>query len=238
MKFSCLIVDDEPYAIEIIESYVQQLSSLHLAGKCKNALEATQILNETKIDILFLDIEMPFLNGVDMIRGLNYKPKVILITAFRDYAVDGYELDVTDYLLKPVPFPRFNQAVNKAIASLTKTAATGDEKQKDHIFFKVDKKLVSVKLDDILYIESLKDYVRVKTAAESFIVYQTMNSLQEKLPESNFFRIQKSYIVALNKIKSIEGNMVEVACEKIPISRNCKDEVLQLILSKGISGLK
>ena len=238
MKFSCLIVDDEPYAIEIIENYAEQIKSLQVVGKCSNALEATQLLQERKIDIIFLDIEMPFLNGLDMIRALNYKPQIILITAFRDYAIDSFELGVTDYLLKPVSFPRFNKAVNKAMSALTGDPANEKEIEKDHIFFKVDKKLVSIKLDDILYIESLKDYVRVKTLTESFVVYQTMNSLQEKLPAENFFRIQKSYIIALNKVKSVEGNMVEIASEKIPISRHCKDEVLRLIFSKSISGVR
>ena len=238
MKYTCLIIDDEPYAIEIIENYVLQIDKLELAGKCKNALEAINHIHEQRPDILFLDIDMPFFNGVDLIKTLDYKPQIILITAFRDYAIDSYELDVTDYLLKPVPFSRFTKAVNKAISSLNILRVPAREADKDHIIFKVDKKLISVKLDDILYIESLKDYVSVQTKSEKFVVYQTMNSLEEKLPKPDFFRIQKSFIIAIDKIRSVEGNTVDVNSKKIPISRHCKAEALNLIFSRNISGIK
>lgn len=238
MKFSCLIIDDEPYAIEIIESYVEQIHSLELAGKCRNALEAIALMHEKKPDILFLDIEMPFLNGVDFIKTLDYTPQVILITAFRNYAIEGFDLDVTDYLLKPVSFARFTKAVNKAIYALRGCNSPEKEISKEHILFKVDKKLISVKLDDILYIESLKDYVSVQTSGERFVVYQTMNSLSEKLPQDRFFRIQKSFIIAIDKVRSIEGNTVEIGSKKIPVSRHSKEEALALIFSRNISGIR
>lgn len=238
MRYSCLIVDDEPYAIEIIENYVSQIGDLDLVGKCYNAVQTMQMLHDQKVDIIFLDIEMPLINGLELIKTLDYKPQIILITAFRDYAIDGFDLDVADYLLKPVSFTRFHKAVNKAISALTSARSNEKESEKDHIFFKVDKKLVSIKLEDILYIESLKDYVRVKTLNGNYIVYQTLNGVQAKLPASNFFRVQKSYIIAINKVKSVEGNTLEIASEKIPISRHCKEEVLKLILSKGISAFR
>lgn len=239
MKKNCLIVDDEPYAHEVLINYIHQVDFLNLVGACKSAMEAVNILREQKIDLLFLDIDMPLLNGIDFLKTLSNPPHVIITTAHRDYAIEGFELEVSDYLLKPIPFNRFIKAVNRVIFNKpTAMTSIEGENKKDHIFFKVEKRIVKVYLDEILYIESLKDYVKVKTRSDNFIVYQTMAALEEILPSDSFLRVQKSYIIATNKVRSIEGNMVEIGDKQITLSRSQKENLTNLILGKGISGFR
>ncbi|MEM9888008.1 MAG: LytTR family DNA-binding domain-containing protein [Bacteroidota bacterium] len=233
-----IIVDDEPLAQDVLETYIEKFPDLHLVTKCDNAIEANQALKEHNIDLMFLDIQMPQLTGTDFLRSLAHPPKVIFTTAYSNYAVDGFELNAVDYLLKPISLDRFVKAVNKAIDQINlekkgETTAPKTEEEQDFIFVKADKKLVKVKFDDIIYIEGLKDYVIIRMAESRIITLQTMKSLESKLPAHLFQRIHRSYIIALDKIDAVVGNMVEVkekGKEKhLPIGKNYRDNLLSII---------
>lgn len=224
MKLQCLLVDDEPEALEVLESYVELVENLELAEKCENALQAFQILQEKPIDVIFLDIKMPKLLGTDFVRSLRNPPKVIFTTAYREYALDGFDLDVVDYLLKPIPFERFLKAVSR----LTKpeNSTSGIEKEmflpnKDtFLYFRADRKMIKVFTKDILYVESLKDYVKIITNnAKPLVVKQAISSLEEMLPDSHFVRIHRSYLVAIDKVKTYTSTHVEIEEKELPIGR-------------------
>lgn len=224
MKLHCLLVDDEPEALEVLESYVELVENLELAGKCENALQAFQVLQEKPIDVIFLDIKMPKLLGTDFVRSLRNPPKVIFTTAYREYALDGFDLDVVDYLLKPIPFERFL----KAVAKLTKSenGVNGVEKEafqpnKDtFLYFRAERKMIKVFTKDILYVESLKDYVKIITTnSKPLVVKQAISSLEEMLPETHFVRIHRSYLVAIDKIKTYTSTHVEITDTELPIGR-------------------
>ena len=217
-----LIVDDEPLAIEILEAYVSQIPQLHLVAKCSNALEANRVLQLEKIDLMFLDIEMPLLLGTDFLKSLQNPPKVIFTTAYPEFAVQGFELNALDYLLKPISMERFVKSINKLF-----------EKNTEYIFVKADKRLIKVNFSEILYIEGLKDYVIIRTDQNKIITLQTMKSLEEKLPSTKFIRVHRSFIVNLNRINAIVGNAIEII-EKgqnkhIPIGNNYKEEIEKMI---------
>jgi DNA-binding LytR/AlgR family response regulator len=232
-----LIVDDEPLAQDVIETYVHKVPELQLVGTCKNAIEASSILKNESVDLIFLDIQMPQLSGIDFLKSLTKKPLVIITTAFSDYAVEGFELNVVDYLLKPISFNRFLLAINRIIdskASSVNEAISKESNNKDSYFFvKADKKMVKINHADILYIEGLKDYVIIKLAKSRLVTLQTMKSLEDKLPSEIFKRIHRSYIVNLDKLEAIVGNTVEVREGeqqiKLPIGKNYKDELITLI---------
>ena len=234
-----LIVDDEPLAQDVLETYIEKMPDLHLVRKCSNALEANDVLQTQPVDLMLLDIQMPQLTGVDFLKTLNKPPLVIFTTAYPNYAIEGFELNAIDYLLKPISLERFMKAVNKAVeqiglknqAGMAKTAAESNEP--DYIFVKSDKKLVKVNYSEIVYVEGLKDYVIIRTDAGRVITLQTMKSLEDKLPLPTFKRIHRSYIVNMNKINAIIGNMVEVL-EKgqpkhLPIGKNYRDELQEMI---------
>ena len=243
MKIRCLIVDDEPLAIQVIQTYAQHIKNIELIAT-QNVLEAYDLIADNSIDVLFLDIQMPMLTGLDFIKSLENPPLVVIITAYRDFAIESFELDVVDYLLKPVPLPRFLKAINKVTGLLKlrkgeneKTVVPNNEKTKEdaaeqeHLFLRVDKKMVKVFLKDILYIESLKDYIRVKTKTEELIVHYTLTAITEQLPADKFMRIHRSYTVALRKVKAIDGNCVEVAGKLLPIGRNFLQETKDKLLN-------
>lgn len=244
MKLKALIIDDEPLAIKVIETYLQHFRDVEVVATCQNVMETYHILAHQNIDLIFLDIQMPMLTGLEFIKSLENPPMVIIITAYRDFAVESFELDVIDYLVKPVPLPRFLKALNKAVSHkktiaekemLTESKETKEVKEAispeiDHLFLKVDKKMVKVFLEDILYIESLKDYIKVKTRTEELIVHQTLTGITDMLPSQKFLRIHRSFTVALNKIKAIDGNCVEILGKLLPIGRNYIQEVKDKIL--------
>lgn len=236
MNYRCLIVDDEPLAIEIIESYTNRLDYLEVVSTCSNAIQAFEILQKEKIDLLFLDIQMPKLTGIDFIKTLQNPPKVILTTAYRDYAIESYELNVVDYLLKPISFERFLIAIQKACTLENQSGTTTENSSlnasDDYIYLKADKKMVKVPLDNILYIESLKDYIRVRTSEKDVISHQKISYLEEKLPEEHFLRVHRSYIVPIQKIESYCATSIEVPGHEIPIGRLYKNDVLDLLNSK------
>lgn len=231
-----IIVDDEPLAQDILETFVDKIPSLQLVKKCNNAIEAFDVLKHEDIDLMFLDIQMPQLTGIEFLKSLKQPPMVIFTTAYDNYALEGYELNVIDYLLKPISLERFMKAVNKAQNQyeLLKSGASAEAPvpeadPSDFIFVKADKKLVKVKYSEIKYIEGLKDYVIIRTDTGRVITLQTMKSLEEKLPANLFKRIHRSYIVALDKIEAIVGNMVEIEKKHLPIGKNYRDELLDII---------
>lgn len=232
----CIIVDDEPLAIEIMESYVQKVDQLELKGSFRNAVTAFSFLQSNPVDVIFLDIQMPKLTGIDFLKTLKNPPKVIFTTAYRDYALEGFELEIVDYLLKPIPFDRFLKAVSRVIQQpvqpIVKNAAA-NESTEQPLFFKVDKKMVKVKMSDILYIESIKDYVKVKTHDKEIITQQKIGYLEESLPKHIFLRTHRSFIAAINKIESYSASEIEIGKIQLPIGRNYKNEVLR-VLSKNV----
>ncbi len=197
----CIIVDDEPLAIEIVESYVKRIEELELVGSFRNAIAAFSYIQQNPVELIFLDIQMPKLSGIEFLKTLKNPPKVIITTAFRDYAIEGFELEVVDYLLKPIPFERFLKSVGKVLSSRMEaqpTPATGTVDP--FIYFKVDKKMVKTRIAEILYIESIKDYVKVRTSDKEIITQQKISYLDESLPSNQFLRIHRSFIVNLDKI--------------------------------------
>ena len=231
----CIIVDDEPLAIEIMESYVQKVKQLQLKGSFRNAVSAFSFLQSNPVDLIFLDIQMPKLTGIDFLKTLKNPPKVIFTTAYRDYALDGFELEVVDYLLKPIPFDRFLKAVSRVMPQPANTSAVSiaAETGEQPIFFRVDKKMVKVNVNDILYIESVKDYVKVKTQSKEITTQQKISYLEESLPKNLFLRIHRSFIVAINKIESYSATEIDIGNTQLPIGRNYKNDVLK-VLSKGV----
>lgn len=233
MVIRCIIVDDEPIALDILESYIQKIDNLHLIARCDNAIEAFNCLQKDPVDLLFLDIEMPKLDGIKLIKTLSNPPKVILTTAYREYALEGYTLDVVDYLLKPISFDRFLIAFTKVNrrsnlqSTITLNPDGEQEKPEPHIFLKVDKKMVKVALHDILYIEGLSNYVKVITTTRCLITYQKLSYLEQKLPHEQFFRIHRSFIIATDKIEAYTSNTIEICGKELPISRNYRNEVLK-----------
>ena len=235
-KITCLIVDDEPPALDVIEKYIASVHNLELAGTCADAVEALNFLRQQTIDLLFLDIQMPNLLGTDLIRTLKNPPKVIFTTAYRKFAVEGFELDAVDYLLKPISFERFLKAVNKVMETSLKAAENNDDYydhqnslQNAFINLRADRKNVKVLLDDILYIESLKDYIKVVTITKNIVTKQSISSIEEALPKNNFVRIHRSFIVAINKIESFTSDTIEIAKHELPISRMYRHEVEKLL---------
>jgi DNA-binding LytR/AlgR family response regulator len=228
----CIIVDDEPLAIEIMESYVSKVEQLHLEGTFRNAVSAFTFLQQHPVDLIFLDIQMPKLSGIDFLKTLKNPPKVIFTTAFRDYALDGFELEVADYLLKPIPFDRFLKAVGKVLHQLVPqpapTSAKADPND-NYVYFKVDKKMIKVRMSEILFIESIKDYVKVKTNDKEIVTQQKISYLEESLPKENFLRIHRSFIVNREKIDAYSATDMEVGKFHIPIGRNYKNDVMKLL---------
>lgn len=231
-----IIVDDEPLALDVLETYIEKIPELNLVQKCNNALEANEALKKHDIDLMFLDIQMPQLTGIDFLKTLSNPPVVVFTTAYPNYAIEGFELDALDYLLKPISLERFMKASNKAIdlINLQNQGPAEISAGEDFIFVKADKKLIKVNYSDILYIEGLKDYVIIRIAeGKRVITLQTMKSLESKLPQNLFKRIHRSYIVGLTKIEAVLGNMVEVT-EKgqkkhLPVGKNYREELLTLI---------
>ena len=243
MKLKCLVIDDEPLAREVLTSHIDKIDGLELIAQCDNAVKGFEILKKESIDLIFLDIQMPKLTGIEFIKILNPNAQVIFTTAYREYALESYELNVVDYLLKPISFQRFLKAVNKVLHGQQDEMPLAEDKSdllrtdEAHIFLKADRKMVKVYLKDILYIESLKDYVRIKLPGKEVISLQKISFLEEKLPEDCFLRVHRSFIVPLKKIDAFSNHAVEVGTKEIPIGRNYKDKVLeQLNASRSIIG--
>ncbi len=236
IKINCLAVDDEPPALQVIEKYVNSIPALYLSATCRNAVDALAILQHNDIDLLFLDIQMPYILGTDFMRTLSNPPKVIFTTAFRKYAVEGFDLDAVDYLLKPISFERFLKAVNKVmklnLAVTENVSPNAVQKNKaidEFIYLRADRKNIKVNLDDILFIESLKDYIKVVTKDKIIVTKQSISSLEETLPQHAFIRIHRSFIVAINKIETYTNDLIQIDKYELPISRSYRHEVEKVL---------
>lgn len=242
MTIKAIIVDDEPLAQRVIEKYAEDVSSIEIIAKCSNAIEAQEILNNDDIDLMFLDINMPKMTGITFLKTLKKAPLVIITTAYSEYAIEGYELDVIDYLKKPFPFERFFKAIQKVqerlkekeskvtiVEKIIETQSSNVSEHPKFIFIKSNKKNYKVNIEDIYYIEALGDYIKVHTKDQTLITYLSMKKIEAQLPADAFVRIHKSFIVNIHKIRSIEGNMVEVKNEKISIGSNYKQSFQELI---------
>ena len=230
--YQCLVVDDEPMARDVLRRYIEKIPTLQVAGECSNAIDALVFLQHNNVDLIFLDIRMPELLGTEFVKSLHNPPKIIFTTAFKEYALDGYDLDVIDYLLKPVRFERFLKAVNKAFPKKEETGpANGTNERKtgtDFIYLRVDRKLVKIVLENVLYIESARDYVKVFTKDKCFVTRQTISSIEAMLSGNEFVRIHRSYIIAVNKIKSLTNELVEIGDTELPIGKFYKNSFLKL----------
>jgi two-component system LytT family response regulator len=234
---NCLIVDDELPARELLEDNINQVPYLKLIGKARNAKEALGLLNDYDVDLMFLDIQMPGITGLDLLASLNHPPLVIMVTAFEEHALEGFELNVIDYLVKPVPFPRFLKAVQKAnqLLQLQKAAGQVNTTSAEHVFVNANYSLVKVMLDEIIFIEGLKDYVRIYLTSEKMIVTRlSLKSVEEKLGNGKFMRIHKSYIVALDKIESVQKTQLMIRGRDIPIGDSYRQILQGYISSKNL----
>lgn len=235
-SISCIIVDDEPMARDVVRRYIQQIPTLKLLAEFGNAIDATIFLHEETVDMIFLDIKMPQLSGTDFVRSLRNGPKIIFTTAHKEYAYEGFELDVVDYLLKPIRFDRFLKAVNKAFPQRRQDgdgagAASSDDNNKvqpSFIYLRVDRKMIKLFLDEVLYVESDKDYVKVYTAKGFIVTRQTIASVEAMLSASQFMRIHRSFIVSLAKISSFTHETVEIGKKELPIGKLYRNSFLKL----------
>lgn len=235
MKMNCLIVDDEPIARKGLEEYVKEIDLLHLVAACENPVKASAYLNQQNIDLLFLDIHMPKVSGIDFLKTLKNPPMVIFTTAFSEYALEGYSLDVVDYLVKPITFDRFMKATQKAFELFQlKRKAEHREVAADYFFVKCDSKYEKIFFSEVCYIEALQNYSVIHVNGRKLITYITLTSLENQLPKDQFLKVHKSFLVSVPRIKAIEGNEIIIGEARIPISRNLKDEVIAQIMGNKL----
>ncbi|MCL3782398.1 response regulator transcription factor [Prolixibacteraceae bacterium JC049] len=229
--YNCLIVDDEPIARTVISTHLEKLNEFNIVNEVGDALSALEELRNKKIDLIFLDINMPQLSGLELVRLIKDKEvRVIFTTAYRDYAVEAFELDVVDYLVKPISFERFLKAVEKFVSIAKKEQAVSDNEENEFIFVKENKKLHRVKLEDILFIESMGDYITINLTDKQLVVKDSLKNYEGLLPRERFARVHRGYIIAIAKVDVIDGNLLEIGSKKIPVGRNYRD-ILQLFCS-------
>ncbi len=236
MKLACLIVDDEPVARKGLVDYVADIDFLHLVAECENPMKASRYLNEQQVDLIFLDIHMPKLTGIDFLKTLRNPPLIIFTTAFSEYAVEGYTLDIIDYLMKPITFDRFLRAAQKAheVHQLKYAAAFPRELPPDYFFVKCDSKYEKVNFNDVTYVESLQNYVVIHTRNKKLITYLTLTGLENQLPKEQFLKVHKSFLVSIPSIRAIDGNDILIGDARIPMSRNLKESVVNRILKNNL----
>jgi DNA-binding LytR/AlgR family response regulator len=239
MKLRCLLIDDEPPALKILASYISNINGLEIVGQCKNALEALDVLNQHAVDVIFLDIKMPKMLGTEFLKNLSHPPKVIFVTAYRDYAVEGYELDAVDYLVKPVSFERFFKAITKLNRMMGKETISASVDYKSNpeafVYLKVDKDMKKIFVNDIVYIESWKDYIKLFLInGKSLIIKQTITAMENLLSEHRFLRVHRSYMVSLKKISGYNGVSVQLDAKEIPIGRLYKQAVMERLQSHSV----
>ncbi len=224
---TCIITDDEPVARKGLQGYVEKIDFLHLNGECENVLQLNSLLAQKPTDLLFLDIEMPYMTGIEFLKTLPSSPKVIFTTAYEQYAIQGYELDVLDYLLKPISFERFLKSANKAHDYFR----AKENPSENYLFVKADSRLEKVQFDEILFVEAKENYVAIQTSQKKLIVHSTLKSMQEKLPAQQFIQPHKSWLVNIRAIQSIEGNTLNIGKMQVPVSKYLKEEVMEKIVS-------
>ncbi len=239
MKTRCLIVDDEPLARELIRAHVEKLENFEIVDQCGDAMKALNVLREKQVDLIFMDIQMPQITGIEFLKTLKHPPKVIITTAYREYALEGFELDVVDYLLKPITFERFLKSVNKYYqitqdeVQLITNSAADRLKDESFIYIKENKKVVKIHLSEIRYIEGLSEYVQIYTEKRKIITKTSMVQMEEKLPSDSFLRIHKSFIVSIGKIEAFTANTIEIQGKELPIGRSFKNGVLSALNFAG-----
>ncbi|MDO3694677.1 response regulator transcription factor [Wenyingzhuangia sp. chi5] len=238
MKIKCLIIDDEPLAINIIENYLEKIENFEIVNTFGNAIDGLNFLKNNSVDVIFLDINMPVLDGINFIKSLEEPPLLVITSAYDEFAIETYELDVLDYLVKPIEFPRFMKSLNKIerrLDSSTKPSGTESSKERSFLFVKIDKKkMKKIFLDEILVIESLKDYLKINTTSGRYIVHSTLTDFTNLLPSRDFIRIHRSYTVAIDKIDAVEGNSIEIEGLRYVIGRSYLEEAKQKILNSSI----
>ena len=232
MKIKCVLIDDEPLAIKVLQNYFTNFTDFEVTGTFVNALEALDFINNNSVDAVFLDINMPMMTGFELISLIENKTKVIITTAFREFAAESYDLEVLDYLVKPIPLPRFIKCINKITTeyNLKNNIKVENHRAEPHLFIKVDKKMIKINIDEILFVEGMKEYIKVVTLDKTYITHKSLTALSDELPADRFMRIHKSYLIAINKVKSIEGNRIQIQSFTLPIGRNYSKEVKSKIL--------
>lgn len=223
-KINCMIIEDEPLAAEILQDYILHIPFLHLMAVCNDAISALEMLKKKKVELVFLDIHLPKLRGLDFVKALQHPPEIIITTAYREYALDGYELNVLDYLVKPVSFERFLTAAGKAGAR-----AVAAKSNRPSLFFNVNKKMIKVYLDEIIYIESVKEYIRIVSGGKTILTKMQLGQIEEELPKHDFIRVHRSFLVAKDKIESFTSTDIEAGGKQIPIGRNYKELTISLM---------
>lgn len=233
MEIECIITDDEPIARKGLKRYIGKIDYLTVIGECEDAIQLNTMLQSVQPDLLFLDIEMPHLTGLEFLASLRNPPKVIITSAHKEYALQGFELDVVDYLLKPIPFQRFLKAVNK-VHALMEGELPEKEKEDEYIFVKSEKQLKKIYLKEILYVESMENYIIIHTLSSKEIVNTRLKSVLASLPEKYFLQVHRSYVVNLSQIKAIEGNLLLIAGDKIPVTRTLREQVYKAIINNRL----
>lgn len=231
MKLKCIITDDEPIARKGLQSYVERIDFLELVGVCEDAIQLNNQLKSQQADLLFLDIEMPYMTGIELLNSLSNPPKVIITSAYAEYAIKGYDLEVSDYLLKPISFDRFLKAVNKVYNQLISSQTPVVQ---DYLFVKTSLKLEKIRFNDMRFIEGVENYVAIYTSDGKIITHTTLRTILQKLPPERFVQVHKSYLVNIDKIDSIEGNLLGIGKNKIPLSRTYKETALEIILKNKL----
>lgn len=231
MKLKCIITDDEPIARKGLQSYVERIDFLELVGVCEDAIQLNNQLKSQQADLLFLDIEMPYMTGIELLNSLSNPPKVIITSAYAEYAIKGYDLEVSDYLLKPISFDRFLKAVNKVYDQLISSQTPVVQ---DYLFVKTSLKLEKIRFNDMRFIEGVENYVAIYTSEGKIITHTTLRTILQKLPPERFVQVHKSYLVNIDKIDSIEGNLLGIGKNKIPLSRTYKETALEIILKNKL----
>lgn len=236
MNIKALIIDDEPLAIKVIENHLSEFKNFDIVATFNNPISALEVLKTETIDVIFLDINMSKMNGLEFLKTVAVRPNIIITTAYREYAVESFDLNVLDYLVKPIPFTRFLKAINKVTQKiyLQRGVSKTDEETnaEGFIFLKVEKKLVKIKFETILYIESLKDYIKVFTSSGDYLVHKSLTSITEELPKEKFLRIHRSFTIAIDKVKSVEGNLIEIDSKRVPIGRKYVANTKKIILNQ------
>lgn len=231
MKLKCIITDDEPIARKGLQNYVERIDFLELVGVCEDAIQLNNQLKSQPADLLFLDIEMPYMTGIELLNSQSNPPKVIITSAYAEYAIKGYDLEVSDYLLKPISFDRFLKAVNKVYDQLISSQTPVVQ---DYLFVKTSLKLEKIRFNDMRFIEGVENYVAIYTSDGKIITHTTLRTILQKLPPERFVQVHKSYLVNIDKIDSIEGNLLGIGKNKIPLSRTYKETALEIILKNKL----
>ncbi|MFV0269752.1 MAG: LytR/AlgR family response regulator transcription factor [Draconibacterium sp.] len=231
MRIKCLVVDDEPVAREILESHLEKLESFELVGSCKSAIQAFQVISSQTVDLIFLDINMPEMSGLSLARSINSNVKVIFTTAYREYAVDGFDLQAVDYLLKPISFERFLKGVQKYMQEnvpvKSNEAIVPETEDSEFFFVRSERKMVRIKFSDIRFIESIADYIKIHLQDRNVVTRETISNIESKLPQNDFLRIHRSYIVGIKSIESFTSEYIEMGKRQLPISRSYREQVLR-----------